>query len=104
MGLVHTERQCVRLWKAIYGLVQVSRQYFKMFTKILKGLGFMGGDVDPCLMVKQSDVGIVYIGIYVDDCLLVGDIVVIEWTVDALNKEFTTKQNEGLDDYLSCEV
>ena len=70
----------------------------------MKGLGFMGGDVDLCLMVKQSDIGLVYNGIYVDDCLLVGDMVAIEWTVDALNKEFITKWSEGLDDYLSCEV
>ena len=39
----------------IYGLVQAARQYYKKVVKILKEIGFTGGDVDPCLFCKRSD-------------------------------------------------
>jgi hypothetical protein len=38
----------------------------------LRKIGVTGGDVDPCLFVKNSSLGIVFIALYVDDNLLVG--------------------------------
>ena len=65
--------------KAIYGLVQAARKYWKKFTKTLKGkLGFKGGDADPCLWWKRGAHGILLIAIYVDDCLCVGKTAAIE--------------------------
>ena len=104
-GMDHKEDECLELLKTMYGLVQASRQYFKKFVKTLKNLGFQDGLVDPCLMVKKTEKGIVYIAIYVDDCLLIGDSAVMEETVkDIRASGFNLKEDGGLDDYLSCEV
>jgi hypothetical protein len=78
-GMQRFEDECLQLPKTIYGLVPESGiQYFKKFTSVLKELGFEGGQVDPWLMMKKKDKGIVYIAIHVDDCLMVDDKVTIE--------------------------
>ena len=64
----------------------------------------LGGDVDPCLMMKRSEAGLVYIEIYVDDCLLVGNKEAIKDAINGLKNRFTLKETGDLDDYLSCEV
>ena len=55
--------------KCIYGLVQAARQYCKKVVKILKKLGFIGDNVDPCLHVKISERENVYIAFNVEDNL-----------------------------------
>ena len=51
--------------KSIYGLVQSARQYHKKAVTILKKIGFEGGEVDPCLYVRESTkLGRVYIALY----------------------------------------
>ena len=64
---------CVILNKCIYGLVQAACQYYKKAVEILKSSGFVGGNIDPCLYVKKSMKGIVYIALYVDNNLMIGD-------------------------------
>jgi hypothetical protein len=104
-GMQRFEDECLLLQKTIYGLVQSGRQYFKTFTSVLIELGFEGGQVDPCLMMKKNDKGIVYIAIYVDDCLMVGDKAAIEDAIAGLKSSgFKLKEDGSLQDYLSCEV
>jgi hypothetical protein len=104
-GMPRFGDECLLLQKTIYGLVQSGRQYFKKFTSVLTKLGFEGGQVDPCLMMKKSDKGIVYIAIYVDDCLMVGDKAAIDDAIAGLKKSgFNLKEDGSLQDYLSCEV
>ena len=67
-----TKDDVLLLTACIYGLVQAARQYYKKVVKILKDIGFTGGDVDPCLFCKRSDKGICFIALYVDDNLLIG--------------------------------
>jgi hypothetical protein len=91
--------------KTIYGLVQSGRQYFNFFTSVLTELGFEGGQVNPCLMMKKNDKGIVNIAIYVDDYLMVGDKAAIEDVIAGLkSRGFKLKEDGSLQDYLSCEV
>ena len=59
-------------------LVQAVRYYCKKADKILKNLGFVGGNVDPCLYVNKSAKGIVYVALYVDDKLMVGNIAALK--------------------------
>ncbi|MEG7668171.1 reverse transcriptase domain-containing protein, partial [Listeria monocytogenes] len=58
------------LEKSIYGLVQAAFEWNKKATKILKTLGFVQCLSDPCLFMHLPKM--VYIIIYVDDCLIVG--------------------------------
>ena len=56
-------------------------------------------------MVKHDKSGIVYIAIYVDDCLLIGDKKAIEQAItDIKATGFKLKEDGSLEDYLSCEV
>ena len=62
------------------------RYYCKKADKILKNLGFVGGNVDPCLYVNKSAKGIVYVALYVDDKLMVGNIEAIYNVIAALKE------------------
>ena len=55
-------------------------------VKILKKLGFVGGNVDPSLYVKMSEKGMVYVALYVDDDLMLGDIEAINEAITSLKK------------------
>ena len=96
---------CIILNKCIYGLVQVKRQYYNKTIKILKNLGFVRGNVNPCLYMKKSGKGIVYIALYIDDNLMIGNMATIDNTIEALkNKGLVLKIVEGLQDYLFCKT
>ena len=60
------------LQKCIYGLVQATMQCHKKKVSILKSIGFTGGDMDPCLLVRKNKYGTCFIGIYVDGNLMIG--------------------------------
>jgi len=71
-GLDGESEECLLLLKALYGLVQGARQWWKKFVEILKRIKFQGGYADPCLMIKRSDDGSVFASIYVDNNFCVG--------------------------------
>ena len=103
MGI--TSAQVLLLLKCIYGLVQAARQYHKKFVTILKSIGFTGGDVDPCLFVRKTKEGICFVGIYVDDNLLIGNSKAIDRTIVELKeKGLVLKIEDDFHDYLSCEI
>ena len=56
--------------KAIYGLKQASRQWFKRFHDFIHRQGFHQSEVDPCLYTKHTSKGITLVAIYVDDLLI----------------------------------
>ena len=102
---VHNDDEVLFLQHSIYGLVQAARQYYKKFVSVLKKLGFKGGYPDPCLMTRQTTNGVVFIAIWVDDSLLVGNKEAIDEAIDDLKREgFTLKVEGSLHDYLSCEI
>ena len=93
---------CIILNKCTYGLIQVARQYDKKAVKILKNSGFMGGNDNPYLYVKRSAKGIVYVGLYVDCNLMIGNMVTIDDTIVAVERKgLVLKIVEGPQDYLS---
>ena len=81
------------------------RQYYKKAVKNLKNLEFVGGNVYPCLYVNKSAKGIVYVALYIDDNLMVGDVKAIDDMTAALKKNgLVVEVMEGLQDYLFCEI
>ena len=71
----------------------------------MKSSGFVGGSIDSYLYVRKSVKGVVYVALYVDNNLIVGDIAAIDDTIEALKKKgLVLKIMEGLQDYLSCEI
>jgi len=105
MENVNRDEDCLHLRRCIYGLVQSARQYWKKFVAILRDIGFKGGSADPCLMTKQDELGIVMLGIYVDDCLCIGNKAAIDKVIkDLQDKGLTLKVEREMKDYLSCEI
>ena len=93
------------LQQCIYGLVQGARQYHKKAVEILKRIGFTGGDVDPCLYMKKSKKGLVFIALYVDDNLMVSHPKAIVDAIEGMKKHgLILKVEDELNDYLSCEI
>ncbi|KAL7530325.1 hypothetical protein ACHAWF_005014 [Thalassiosira exigua] len=101
-----TPEDVLALLKCIYGLVQAARQYHKKFVHILtKKLGFKAGEVDPCLLIRRDEKGLVYVAIYVDDNLIVGHPEAIDDVIQGLKDNgLILKVEDTLHDYLSCEV
>jgi hypothetical protein len=59
-----------RLKKSIYGLKQVSRQWYLKFDEIIKKIGFLKNQVDNCVYIKIKRSIFIILVLYVDDILL----------------------------------
>ena len=100
-----TSEDVLALQKCIYGLVQAARQYHKKIVSILKSIGFTGGDMDPCLLVRKNKYGTCFIGIYVDDNLMIGHLSAIDAAIKDLKQHgLVLKVEDDFHDYLSCEI
>jgi hypothetical protein len=77
------ENECLILKKTIYGLVQRAREFYKKLLA-LKGSGFQGNYVNPCLWTKYKEHGIVIVGIYADNYLVIGNENGINDVIDGL--------------------
>ena len=63
----------------------------------MKSFSFVEGSIDPCLYVEKSVKGIVYIALYVDNNLIIGNSAAVDDAISALkNKELVLKIMKGL--------
>ena len=101
----HIRRQdgyVAKLRKAIYGMKEAGRLFFDMLCKILLSFNLTQSKFDPCFFYG---VGILVL-VYVDDCLLLGDLVAIQRVLDLMKLNFTithTGINEDVD-FLGCDL
>ncbi|KAL0404233.1 UNVERIFIED_CONTAM: Retrovirus-related Pol polyprotein from transposon TNT 1-94 [Sesamum radiatum] len=58
---------------SIYGLKQASRSWNTRFDEVIRGYDFIKNDYDPYVYKKISGSSIVYLVLYVDDILLIGN-------------------------------
>ena len=84
---------------------------FKQLVSTVKGhkefekFWFCGGSIDPCFYVKKSTKPILYVALYIDDNLMIGNSATIDDAILALkNKGLVLKIMEGLQDYLSYKI
>ena len=63
------KEDCLILQKAIYGLVQVARQFWKKIVDKMQEAGFQLSEADPCMLYKEDERGLCIIIIYIDDML-----------------------------------
>ena len=104
-GLDHEPDECLQLQKTIYGLVQSAQQWYRKVVECLKEIGFNQSMVDPCLMTKRTGEGVVFLGLYVNDCYCCGHEKEIEKVVNDIRKMgYKIKVEDNLADYLSCKV
>jgi len=102
-GMESNANECLLLNKTIYGLVQSAIQFYRRLIEMLKNVGFIENKSDPCLLSKWDKEEVMLIGIYVDDCLLIGKEKQISKLIDDLKSSgFNLKIEKNLTDYLIC--
>ena len=99
----YDEDKALKLDKAIYGLVQAARQFWKKLTSKLKEAGFEPSIMDPCFQCKD-DRGLSILIMYIDDLPIIGKLETNESTVDDLKQYFEIKKPTTLDNYLGVQV
>ena len=67
------EHMVCKLHKFIYGLKQASRSWNKCFDQVIKSFGFDKKEEEPCVYRKMQDDIVVFLILYVDDILLIGN-------------------------------
>lgn len=64
------ERKVWRLRKSMYGLKQSGRAWNETLQETLTNLKFIRTRADPCVYFKRTNKGILIVGVYVDDLLI----------------------------------
>ena len=64
----------LRLNKALYGLKEAPRLWNKTFDKFFSDIGYSPTKVDPCLYIRREGEDYMWVIIWVDDILMVGDL------------------------------
>jgi hypothetical protein len=96
---------CLLLERSLYGLVQAARQWWKKIVGYLtKELNFKLSPVDPCLLYRKNSYGTVYLCLYVDDVLCVGDKRAIDEAIKDIKLRYTIKEIGTLKEYVGCTV
>ena len=62
-----------RLLKSIYGLKQASRSWNQRFDQAVKQFGFIKNDDEPCVYKRTNGLKVVFLVLYVDDILIIGN-------------------------------
>ncbi|KAI9166216.1 hypothetical protein LWI28_028107 [Acer negundo] len=81
-----------KLQKSIYGLKQASRYWNIRFDHAVKGFGFIHNPNEPCVYKRIKGDKLVFLILYVDDILLIGnDVGVLTSVKEWLAKQFDMK-------------
>ena len=67
-------------------------------------MGFKASKVDPCLLIKRNEKGIIFVALYVDDCLCVGSKQLIDELKSKIQESFTIKIDHDVSNYSSCKI
>ena len=87
----YPNRVC-KLQRSIYGLKKASRSENLCFDEAVKEFGFMKNEDEPCVYKKVSGSAIVFLVLYVDNILLIGnDIPTLQSVKSWLGKCFSMK-------------
>ncbi|KAK4412129.1 Retrovirus-related Pol polyprotein from transposon TNT 1-94 [Sesamum alatum] len=99
------EQKVCRLQKSIYGLKQASRRWNIRFDEVIRGYDFIKNESDPCVYKKVSGSSIVFLVLYVDDILLIGnDVRMLANTKAWLSTQFSMKDLGEASDILGIQI
>jgi len=62
----------LKLDKSLYGLKQAPRVFNSALNDHVESIGFKKCDTDPCVYLKETANGPIYLAVYVDDLLIIG--------------------------------
>jgi hypothetical protein len=94
-----------KLKKSLYGLKQSPRMWYQKFDTYILGLGFVRSRVDHFVYSKQVGNHFIYVVLYVDDMLLVGNNMdVIKEVKSQLSSKFDMKDLDDANFILGMEI
>ena len=92
-----------RLNRAIYGLVQASRQFFKEVNTYLQDeMGMNRCIIEPCLLCDKENE--LFICLYVDDILIIGKEEKVTKFRNDLKKRFNVTFEDSISEFLGCDM
>ncbi|WZZ15660.1 hypothetical protein YC2023_108749 [Brassica napus] len=106
-GLEHLVKpgNVLRLKKAIYGLKQSPRAWYRKLSTTLNGRGFRKSELDHTLFTLVTSSGIIVILVYVDDLIITGsDKAGIKATKEFLKSVFDIKDLGEMKYFLGIEI
>ena len=86
------KEDCLILWKAIYGLVQAARQFWKKIVDKMQEGGFQLSEADPSMLYREDERGICIIIIYIDDMLIIGKGEATDAVINVLQGHFQSNK------------
>ncbi|KAL0387628.1 UNVERIFIED_CONTAM: Retrovirus-related Pol polyprotein from transposon TNT 1-94 [Sesamum radiatum] len=90
--VVGEEQKVCHLQTSIYGLKQASRSWNIRFDEVIRGYDFVKNNFDPCVYKKVIGSSVLFLVLYVDDILLIGnDIKMLGDTKAWLSTQFSMK-------------
>jgi len=93
------------LQKALYGLKNSAKAWFDTFSTYLKSLGYSQSHYDECLWEYKNKNGKkLYIIVFVDDCLVIGDDDYIEDFISKINKKYKIRDLGEAETFLGMEI
>ena len=64
-----------KLHRSIYGLKQASRSWNHHFDEVIHSYGFIENEIELCVYKKVSGSQLTFLVLYVDDILLIGNVI-----------------------------
>ena len=102
---LNSKTHCLKLTKAIYGLVQAARQWWKKFKDVLGELGYIPSRADPCLFIRHYETGRrSFLIVYVDDGGIFSSKEEIKEVLEALKKHFIVKDLGKMETFVGCKI
>ena len=97
---------CLKLEKAIYGLVQAARQWWKKFTQIMAEMDFQPSMADPCLFVRKEKANQLpaFIILYVDDGGIFGTPEVIKNVLKEMSEKLKVKDLGKMESFVGFQL
>jgi hypothetical protein len=104
--IIDPNQYCLKLLKAIYGLIQAARQWWKKFKAAMAKLHYYPSLADPCLFTRQatSTKSPSFVIIYVDDGGIFGSQQDIDEIIKGLSKEFVIMSLGPMKDFVGCQI
>jgi hypothetical protein len=96
---------CLQSKKTSLGLVHSAREIYKETILMLKSIDFVENKSDPFLLSNWNREEVIVIGIYVDDCLIIGKEERIQSLILELKRsDFNLNVENNLKDHLTCHI
>ena len=102
---IDTTNKICKLNKAVYGLVQASKAFYREIVTQLKNKNlFTVSSIEPCLIQKWIGNEQIVGGIYVDDIIFIGNKHIIENEINTLKERYSLRLKTKVDEYVGCQL